>query len=187
MATPLQHRRGNTAVSNAFTGLNGELFINTDTHQINLHDGVTAGGWTQALAEGYAPGSLLMADQSGNLQNTSALALVSANNTVVANSNFTVTGNLTIAGTTTIVNQEIIQSTEVVAGQLTANSGAASTSTTTGALTVNGGAGVTGNLYATAAIANTISANVVSASSMTINSVPVLTQTQSMVFALALG
>ena len=187
MATPLQHRRGNTATTNAFTGLQGELFINTDNHQINVHDGVTAGGWAAALGEGYSPGAILMADQTGTVQNTSALALVSANNTVIANSNFTVTGNLTIAGTTTIVNQEIVTSTEVVAGQLTANSGAASTSTTTGALTVNGGAGVTGNLYATAAIANTVSANTVSASNMTINSVPVMTQTQAMVFSLALG
>lgn len=187
MATPLQHRRGNTAVSNAFTGLNGELFINTDTHQINVHDGVTAGGWSQALAEGYAPGSLLMADQSGNIQNTSALALVAANNTVVANSNLTVTGNLTISGTTTIVNQEIVTSTEVVAGQLTANSGAASTSTTTGALTVNGGAGVTGNLYTTATITNTVQANTVNAAAMTVNSVRVATLTDMLVFNLALG
>lgn len=187
MATPLQHRRGNTAVSNAFTGLNGEVFINTDTHQINLHDGVTAGGWTHALAEGYAPGAILMADQAGNLKNTSTLTVVSANNTVIANSNFTVTGNLLISGTTTIVNQEIIQSTEVVAGQLTANSGAASTSTTTGALTVNGGAGVTGNLYATAAITNTVQANSVNAAAMTINSVKVATLTDMLVFNLALG
>lgn len=187
MATPLQHRRGNTAVSNAFTGLQGELFINTDTNQINLHDGVTAGGWTHALAEGYAAGSLLIADASGNLQNTSPVKLVSANNTVIANTNFTVTGNLTVSGTTTTVNQQIINTTEVVAGQLTANSGQSSTSTTTGALTVNGGAGITGNLYTTTAIANTVSANVVTASSMTINSVPVITQTQAMLYSLILG
>ena len=187
MATPLQHRRGNTAVTNAFTGLNGELFINTDNHQINVHDGVTAGGFSAALAEGYAPGSILMADQSGNVQNTSALALVAANNTVIANSNLTVTGNLTIAGTTTIVNQEIVTSTEVVAGQLTANSGVSSTSTTTGALLVNGGAGVTGNLYATAAITNSVQANTVNAAAMTVNSVKVATLTDMLVFNLALG
>lgn len=187
MATPLQFRRGNTAAANAFVGLNGELFVNTDTHQLNLHDGVTPGGWTHALAEGYAPGSFLMADSAGNLKNTSSLAIVTANNTVLANANFAVSGNLTVLGTTTTVNQEVITSTEIVAGQLTANSGQASTSTTTGALTVNGGAGVTGNLYTTAAIANTVQANTVNASAMTINSVRVPTVTDMLVFNLALG
>jgi hypothetical protein len=46
MATILQHRRGNTAVAAAFTGQIGEIFIDTDTNQITIHDGVTVGGTT---------------------------------------------------------------------------------------------------------------------------------------------
>jgi len=44
MATILQHRRGNTAQTAAFTGNAGELFINTDTNEIVIQDGVTQGG-----------------------------------------------------------------------------------------------------------------------------------------------
>jgi hypothetical protein len=46
MATILQHRRGNTAQTVVFTGNAGELFINTDTNEIVIQDGVTAGGYT---------------------------------------------------------------------------------------------------------------------------------------------
>jgi Major tropism determinant N-terminal domain len=187
MSTPLQHRRGNTSTAQSFTGLQGELFVNTDNNQLIVHDGITQGGWGAATTAGYTSGGFLLANTTGVLQNTSPVALVSANNTVIANTNFTITGNLNVIGTTTTVNQEIINTTEVVAGQLTANSGAASTSTTTGALLVTGGAGVTGNLYAGAAIANTVSAGTVAASSMTINSVPVITQTQAILYSLILG
>lgn len=187
MATPLQHRRGNTSAAQSFTGLQGELFVNTDNNQLFIHDGATTGGTPSALGKGYTAGAILMTDQTGTVQTNSSMRMIAANNTVMATSNFTVTGNLTVSGTTTTVNQQIINTTEVVAGQLQANSGQASTSTTTGALLVTGGAGVTGNLYATAAIANTVSANVVSASSMTINSVPVITQTQAILYSLILG
>lgn len=44
MAKTLQFRRGNTAVLATITGANGEIFINTDTHQVIVHDGVTQGG-----------------------------------------------------------------------------------------------------------------------------------------------
>jgi len=44
MSTTLQFKRGNTTTSNAFTGAEGELFIDTDVNTIVVHDGTTAGG-----------------------------------------------------------------------------------------------------------------------------------------------
>lgn len=44
MSTQLQLRRGTTAQNNSFTGAVGELSIDTDTENIRVHDGSTAGG-----------------------------------------------------------------------------------------------------------------------------------------------
>jgi len=44
MSTQLQLRRGTTAQNNSFTGAVGELSIDTDTENIRIHDGSTAGG-----------------------------------------------------------------------------------------------------------------------------------------------
>lgn len=54
MPTTLQFRRGNTAVATATTGANGEIFINTTTKQIHVHDGSTAGGFALANATSVA-------------------------------------------------------------------------------------------------------------------------------------
>lgn len=45
MPSILKFRRGNTAISNAFTGKEGELFIDLTKKTIVVHDGVTAGGF----------------------------------------------------------------------------------------------------------------------------------------------
>ena len=44
MPTILKFRRGDTATSNAFTGAEGELFVDTSKDTVVVHDGVTAGG-----------------------------------------------------------------------------------------------------------------------------------------------
>ena len=44
MPTQLQFRRGTTAQNNSFTGAVGELSIDTDTENIRIHDGSSAGG-----------------------------------------------------------------------------------------------------------------------------------------------
>jgi len=44
MATTLQLRRGTAAEAAAFTGAQGELFIDTENNTAYLHDGTTAGG-----------------------------------------------------------------------------------------------------------------------------------------------
>ena len=38
-------KRGTGAQNDAYTGMNGELTIDTDTHTLRVHDGVTAGGF----------------------------------------------------------------------------------------------------------------------------------------------
>ena len=48
MSTVLKFRRGDTTASNAFTGAEGELFVDTTKDTLVVHDGVTAGG--KALA-----------------------------------------------------------------------------------------------------------------------------------------
>ena len=45
MATSVQRRRGTTAQHAGFTGLNGEITIDTDKKAVVTHDGVTAGGF----------------------------------------------------------------------------------------------------------------------------------------------
>jgi hypothetical protein len=51
MATAIQRRRGNTAQHASFTGLAGELTIDTDKNTVVVHDGVTAGGYPLARAD----------------------------------------------------------------------------------------------------------------------------------------
>ena len=53
MATQLQFRRGTTAQNNSYTGLVGEISLDTDTNNIRIHDGSTGGG-----AEVVAAGSI---------------------------------------------------------------------------------------------------------------------------------
>jgi hypothetical protein len=48
MATAVQFRRGNTQQTSAFTGLVGEVTVDTDKEVVVVHDGVTAGGFPGA-------------------------------------------------------------------------------------------------------------------------------------------
>lgn len=45
MAKQLQVRRGNTAQNNTFTGAEGEITYDTQTHTVRVHDGSTVGGF----------------------------------------------------------------------------------------------------------------------------------------------
>jgi len=44
MATQLQFRRGTSAQNDGYTGAAGEISLDTDTNNIRIHDGATAGG-----------------------------------------------------------------------------------------------------------------------------------------------
>lgn len=46
MATVVQRRRGTAAQHTTFTGAEGEITVKTDTKELVVHDGATAGGWT---------------------------------------------------------------------------------------------------------------------------------------------
>ncbi len=54
MATAIQRRRGNTAQHASFTGLAGEITIDTDKNTVVVHDGTTAGGFPLATASDIA-------------------------------------------------------------------------------------------------------------------------------------
>ncbi len=54
MATAIQRRRGNTAQHASFTGLAGEITIDTDKNTVVVHDGTTAGGYPLAKASDVA-------------------------------------------------------------------------------------------------------------------------------------
>lgn len=51
MATQVQLRRGTTAQNAAFTGVEGEVTFDTQTHRLLTHDGVTVGGFKTAMLE----------------------------------------------------------------------------------------------------------------------------------------
>lgn len=54
----IQLRRGTTAQHSTFTGLVGEITVDTDKDTIVVHDGTTAGGIPLAKASDAASGGL---------------------------------------------------------------------------------------------------------------------------------
>jgi len=77
MATQLQLRRGNTTSSQTFTGAMGEVTVNTQTHELTVHDGATVGGhkiptkeWVEQQLENIPSSSIYFTpsvDTNGNL------------------------------------------------------------------------------------------------------------------------
>ena len=57
-AFAIQLRRGTTAQHASFTGLVGEVTIDTDKDTLVVHDGVTAGGYPLAKASDAASSGL---------------------------------------------------------------------------------------------------------------------------------
>ena len=79
MPTQLQFRRGTTAQNNSFTGVVGEISIDTDTENIRVHDGSQAGGFEVVPAGGIIafggatiPGNFLLCDGSNVSRTTYA-------------------------------------------------------------------------------------------------------------------
>ena len=54
----IQLRRGTTSQHSTFTGLLGEITVDTDKDTIVVHDGATAGGYPLAKASDAATGGL---------------------------------------------------------------------------------------------------------------------------------
>ena len=57
-AFALQLRRGTTSQHSTFTGLLGEITVDTDKDTIVVHDGSTAGGFPLAKASEISSGAL---------------------------------------------------------------------------------------------------------------------------------
>lgn len=57
-AFALQLRRGTTSQHSTFTGLVGEITVDTDKDTIVVHDGTTAGGYPLAKASEISSGAL---------------------------------------------------------------------------------------------------------------------------------
>lgn len=51
VATQVKRRRGTTAENDAFTGAEGEITVDTEKHELRVHDGVTQGGFTIPTTE----------------------------------------------------------------------------------------------------------------------------------------
>ena len=57
MATQVKFRRGSTTDHSTFTGVQGEITVDTDLNTIRVHDGNTQGGHTKNVHFGRKIGS----------------------------------------------------------------------------------------------------------------------------------
>jgi hypothetical protein len=71
MATQVQHRRGNTVQTNAFTGAVAEITVDTDKNTIVVHDGSTSGG-TALAKESNVTSSFVQANAAFDKANNEA-------------------------------------------------------------------------------------------------------------------
>lgn len=83
MSKVVQWKRGNTSATTSYTGYEGEITVNTDSWNLHVHDGVTAGGWV--IDSSNNGGSFGEVTVSGNLTANNILANVD----VIASGNVT--------------------------------------------------------------------------------------------------
>ncbi|QZA71260.1 major tropism determinant protein [Pseudomonas phage AH02] len=97
MATQMQLRGGTTSENLAFTGAQREITIDTDKHSINVHDGITPGGFPVATKSQVSDGTYFYVDNvSGGSASNSYLLVPQANtNAASAYSNGLVLGFVT--------------------------------------------------------------------------------------------
>ena len=150
--TQIQYRRGTGVQNNAFTGVLGEITVDTSNKTLRVHDGTTIGGSNIAtVAYVSAQLSSLSANKinqnASNVTVTESYVNVAVNGTNVAafsSQSLSTTGLINTSGNIicSVLDAGSIECTGIVY----ANSTAQSTSTTTGALEVLGGVGIVGNL-----------------------------------------
>lgn len=97
MATTLQLRRGNAAEAAAFTGAQGELFIDVENKLVYLHDGTTVGGVRLAKESALAL-KANAADVTTALSSKQATLVSGTNIKTVNGTSILGTGNITISG-----------------------------------------------------------------------------------------
>ena len=152
MSTQIQYRRGTGIQNDAFTGVLGEITVDTSNKTLRVHDGTTIGGSNVAtVAYVSAQLSSLSANKinqnASNVTVTASFVNVAVNGTNVAafsSQSLSTTGFLNTTGNIicSVLDAGSIECTGIVY----ANSTAQSTSTSTGALEVLGGVGIVGNL-----------------------------------------
>lgn len=75
MSTTLLLKRGNTSQTSSFTGLSGEVTIDTDKNTVIVHDGSTAGGHEISGSDDYvrphSNAAFALANTNSNLLATS--------------------------------------------------------------------------------------------------------------------
>lgn len=80
-ARAIQYRRGTTAEHSSFTGLNGEITVNTDKKVVIVHDEQTAGGFEMARADMNNVSQASLLAKIGNINlDTSNLADIDLSN-----------------------------------------------------------------------------------------------------------
>ena len=152
MSTQIQYRRGTAVQNNAFTGVLGEITVDTTNKTLRVHDGTTIGGSNVAtVAYVSAQLSSLSANKinqnASNVTVTASFVNVAVNgsNTAAFSSqSLSLTGFLNTTGN--IICSVLDAGSVECTGIVYANSTAQSTSTSTGALEVLGGVGIVGNL-----------------------------------------
>lgn len=92
MATAIQRRRGNTAQHASFTGLAGEITIDTDKNTVVVHDGTTAGG--HALAKASEVQALGGADITAVIAGSGLTGGASSGNATISLNYENLAGNL---------------------------------------------------------------------------------------------
>lgn len=123
MPFAFQRRRGTTAQHESFTGLLGELTVDTDKKTVVVHDGATAGG---------APLAKQRSTTSTTSGTTYTLALADANNVVTTTSTAAVT--VTVPASVFGAGDQITVLQDA-AGQVTFAAGSGVTIVSTGAAT----------------------------------------------------
>lgn len=83
MSKTLQLKRGNTSISNSYTGSPGEVTVDTTNWDLRVHDGVTAGGWVVDSS-----------NSGGSFGNVTVSGDLTANN-IIANNDIDASGNIT--------------------------------------------------------------------------------------------
>jgi hypothetical protein len=83
MAKQIKYRRGTTTQHSVFTGVQGELTVDTIKNLVIVHDGVTPGGWPAANASAVA--AQISVITANNATQSASLAALQSNAAIQAN------------------------------------------------------------------------------------------------------